>query len=123
MIGAISTKRAGIFYHVIPKNNTRAFKNYCHELYAWIRDNAKKVVLVLDNLSIHKNKRTLRYLQSKKVSVYFLPVGSSFLSPVEHCWALLKRSWSIHLGSLSDAQLKRLNFVDEINKVMQDLSE
>lgn len=47
-------------------------------------------VLVMDNLSAHKNGRTLALLEEAGVEVCFLPPYSPDLNPIELMWSKVK---------------------------------
>ena len=64
IISGISNRRKGVCFNVSAVTTTaKKFKVFCHKLVAWVSDNKSgKVALVLDNLSLHKNKKPLEYL-------------------------------------------------------------
>lgn len=76
---------------------------YCRNTAIKVSKSKSLMSMLVDNLSLHKNDKTLRYLENKNLTVYFLPVGSSFLNPAEHLWSLIKYKWSKTLSSFSDA--------------------
>jgi len=47
-------------------------------------------VVILDNLSPHKNPETIRLLEAAAVSVRFLPPYSPDLNPIEKLWSKVK---------------------------------
>ena len=49
-------------------------------------------VLVMDNLSAHKNKQTLELLKAAGVETLFLPPYSPDLNPIELMWSKVKNS-------------------------------
>ena len=119
MIAAISSKRKGICHRISDESTTaHRFKLFCHNLVAWLGD-FDKVVLVMDNLSLHKNHETLEYLYKKNITVIFTPVASSILNPVEHFFAIMKRAWSQQIQSFSEAQLKRMNIIEEMKEFLK----
>ena len=47
-------------------------------------------VVIMDNLSPHKNERTLLWLAQAGVEVLFLPAYSPDLNPIEKMWSKVK---------------------------------
>ena len=47
-------------------------------------------VLIMDNLSPHKNEPILRWLEQLGVQVVFLPAYSPDLNPIEKMWSKIK---------------------------------
>jgi len=47
-------------------------------------------VVILDNGSFHKSKKTIELIESVWASVLFLPPYSPDLNPIENYWAILK---------------------------------
>jgi transposase len=47
-------------------------------------------ILIMDNLSAHKDERTLRLLAQNAVRVLFLPPYSPDLNPIEKMWSKIK---------------------------------
>lgn len=86
--GAISNKRAGIYYKATTGTTEANTKNYFVQLFnsGWVGD-LSKTVIVMDNHSAHKTYKLLEYIHSKKVTVLFTPTASSALNPVVSCFA------------------------------------
>ena len=49
-------------------------------------------VVVLDNLSAHKNTRVSHAIENAGASLVFLPPYSPDLNPIEECWSKVKNS-------------------------------
>lgn len=49
-------------------------------------------IVVMDNLSPHKNQETLELIESVGASVRFLPAYSPDLNPIEKMWSKVKQS-------------------------------
>lgn len=47
-------------------------------------------VVIMDNLSSHKNDQTTRLIQEAQASVRFLPTYSPDLNPIEKMWSKIK---------------------------------
>ena len=57
---------------------------------------AKPITIILDNASIHKSKatsRAVKFLETKGVTLYFLPPYSPELNRIEKLWHLMKHTW------------------------------
>jgi transposase len=53
----------------------------------------KDKVIVLDNLSAHRNEKVIKKLKEFGVNLLFLPVATSFFNPIETIWAWIKLQW------------------------------
>ena len=63
-------------------------------------------VVIMDNASFHKSKRTKDLIESVRCKVVFLPPYSPDLNPIEKFWANMKRwirSNLVEIGKLHDA--------------------
>jgi len=49
-------------------------------------------VVILDNLSPHKNSETIRLIEQAGAGVRFLPAYSPDLNPIEKMWSKLKEA-------------------------------
>ena len=91
VIGAISKDRGLVHYEiVVGSNNADTFSKFLTDL-RW-KCRARKSVVVLDNLTVHK--------ASKVIEVYnawfkemFVPPYSCTLNPIERLWSLVKTEW------------------------------
>ncbi|EMI68196.1 DDE family endonuclease domain protein [Leptospira noguchii str. Bonito] len=59
-----------------------------------LKENRKKILLVWDNLSVHKSKAVNVFLQqhTKRLRVEFLPPYAPELNPQEYIWRRWKRN-------------------------------
>ena len=53
----------------------------------------KDKVIVLDNLSAHRNEKIVNKLRDIGANLLFLPVATSFFNPIETIWAWIKLQW------------------------------
>ncbi len=65
-------------------------------------------LLVIDNLSAHKNVEAQRALEARGVQVVFLPPYSSDFNPIELCWATVKAALRSAKARTFDALLDAL---------------
>lgn len=68
--------------------NTEVFRAYVEEVLLPTLSSGD--VLVMDNLSAHKNKQTLKLLNAAGVETLFLPPYSPDLNPIELMWSKVK---------------------------------
>jgi transposase len=65
-------------------------------------------ILIIDNLSAHKNVEARAYLEARGVQVVFLPPYSSDFNPIELCWATVKGALRSAKARTFDALLDAL---------------
>jgi transposase len=74
-------------------------------------------IVVLDNLSAHKNKQVKDMLESAGAQLWFLPPYSPDLNPIEQMWskikAILRRLKARTEGALIDAIAKALDAITD----------
>jgi len=66
-------------------------------------------VIVLDNASFHKNKRTKELIERAGCRLIYLPPYSPDLNPIEKFWSWLKRKIRSIMGDFN-SQKEILNF-------------
>lgn len=65
-------------------------------------------IVVIDNLSAHKNAEAQTWLEARGAQVVFLPPYSSDLNPIELCWAKVKQALRSAKARTFDALLEAL---------------
>lgn len=91
IIGAISEQRGLICYDlVMGTNNTQSFEHFIIKLKGMAQ--ARKTIVVMDNLSVHKAKAVKRHF-TFGFQQLFLPTYSCELNPIERLWAVIKNQW------------------------------
>jgi len=65
-------------------------------------------IVVIDNLSAHKNAEARSYLEARGVQVVCLPPYSSDFNPIELCWAKVKQALRSAKARTFDALLEAL---------------
>jgi transposase len=63
-------------------------------------------VVIMDNISFHKRKDTVKAIQDKGCELLFLPAYSPDLNPIEHKWHELKSIRRKHACSIDDLFVK-----------------
>lgn len=74
-------------------------------------------ILVMDNLSAHKDSETLRLLEAAGVKVRFLPAYSPDLNPIELMWSKVKTSLRKTAARTNEALLLAIG--DALSRVTQ----
>lgn len=86
--------------------NGAAFATYAqHELGPSLRDGD---ILIIDNLSAHKNAEARAYLQARGVTVVDLPPYSADFNPIELCWSKVKQALRAAKARTFDALIEAL---------------
>lgn len=65
-------------------------------------------IVVIDNLSVHKNAEARACLEARGVQLVFLPPYSSDFNPIELCWAKVKQAIRSAKARTFDALLEAL---------------
>lgn len=77
------------YYKVVKKSNSSQLIMFLHQLKN--NSKAEKIVVILDNASIHKSKKLVSFLaKAKNIVVIHLPTYSPEYNPVERIWLFLK---------------------------------
>jgi transposase len=69
--------------------NTLLFETWVEKLL--IKELKPGQVVIMDNASFHKSKKTRELIESVKCRIIFLPPYSPDLNPIEKFWANMKR--------------------------------
>lgn len=84
----MKTKR--IYFKSVPTGNSQYFRMFLDQLRA--NNPGKKLILILDNSSIHISKKIKEYLKRvKDIMLFFLPKYSPHYNPIERFWLWLKQ--------------------------------
>ncbi|WP_082288379.1 IS630 family transposase [Leptospira santarosai] len=91
VIGAISQKD---FHFQIVTGSVKS-QDLIHFLKILLKENRKKILIVWDNLSVHKSKVMKEFLKEneKRLRVEFLPPYAPELNPQEYIWGRWKRNY------------------------------
>ena len=117
LIAALAVHTGEITAKTMTSNNAGNFLKFLKKLYRNYR--GKKLHIIVDNLSVHKNKEVKKWLEGKrKFKFHFTPTYSSWLNQVEIWFNLLTRD--VIKGGIwkSSEQLasQLLEYVDTYNK-------
>ena len=88
--------------------NTEVFHAYVGEVL--LPTLGEGDIVVMDNLSAHKNARTIALVESAGARVAFLPPYSPDLNPIERIWLVMKARWfNNHVCRDRQALIERLD--------------
>ena len=82
-----------ILYTIRKKKKTADFLESLYRLKE--RDKSKYIIVVLDNASIHKSKKTKDYCSKNNIYLVYLPPYSPDLNPIEQFWKKVKRKFTL----------------------------
>lgn len=90
MIGSVRLDGTTACMTIEEATDTDIFRAYVqHVLIPTLRPGD---VVILDNLSPHKNSETIRLIEQAGASVRFLPAYSPDLNPIEKMWSKVKEA-------------------------------
>lgn len=106
MFGAVSGLKKILMY--ADKSNLTNFKKFLNKIFVKVG----LCVLVLDNASWHKSKKSIQYAESLGIILYFLPPYSPELNPIEQLWKWIKLNvtYRLHLD-MDDLKYEIRRFV------------
>lgn len=89
LFGALNLATQKFYWKSTDKGNASSFIQFLNQLRSTFPGD--QIHLILDNSSVHKNKRVKNYLQKHpEVFLYFLPPYSPEYNPVEKLWWWIK---------------------------------
>jgi len=88
IIGAISSMRKYLIYYLCDGSTAVHVSFFLQGLNNAIP--LKDKVIILDNLSGHRNEKVIDKLKEFGANILFLPVATSFFNPIETIWAWIK---------------------------------
>ena len=90
IFGALNLHTNRFYWKQADKGNSKTFIQFLHQLHQSFSD--KKLVLILDNGSIHKSKKVKGFVAKHDwIQLYFLPPYSPEYNPIERFWLWLKQ--------------------------------
>ncbi len=88
MLSALRVDGSNVCMTVEGATDTAVFRAYVgHLLAPWLKAGD---VVIMDNLSPHKNEETLALIRQAGATVKFLPAYSPDLNPIEKMWSKVK---------------------------------
>ena len=106
MISAISAKGKMYFSFIEGRMNSGKFIEFIKKLR---KDAGKPIVVIADNASYHKSKKTIAYGKQEGIEMVMLPTYSPELNPDEQVWNHAKRRLS-KLFVVTKAEVKQALF-------------
>ena len=90
LIAALSVHEGEITAKTIDKNNSDNFLAFLKSLYR--KYPGKELHIVLDNLSVHKNKKVMAWVEKRrKLTLHFTPTYSSWMNQIEIWFNILTK--------------------------------
>jgi len=90
LIAALSVHEGEITAKTIDKNNSDNFLAFLKSLYR--KYPGKELHIVLDNLSVHKNKKVVEWVEKRrKLTLHFTPTYSSWINQIEIWFNILTK--------------------------------
>lgn len=90
LVAALSVHEGEITAKTIDKNNSDNFLAFLKSLYR--KYPRKELHIVLDNLSVHKNKKVMQWAEKRrKLTLHFTPTYSSWLNQIEIWFNILTK--------------------------------
>lgn len=87
--GGLNLKTRKFYWKKSAKSGSDAFLSFLSQLRQ--KDPGKQVVIILDNVSIHKSGKVKRYLKRHPdIHLFYLPTYSPEYNPVELFWKWIK---------------------------------
>lgn len=89
IFGAYAPANDAFYWKSSSKSNTDVFRLFLHQLRAHTVN--KKLVLILDNASVHHARETMAFVQKyPDVKIFYLPTYSPEYNPTEQVWKWIK---------------------------------
>lgn len=90
LLGALSLETQKVYWKQSDRGNSTFFIQFLHQLHQ--SKPTKKLLLVLDNGSIHKSKKVHQFVKKHSwVELFYLPPYAPEYNPIERFWYWLKR--------------------------------
>lgn len=88
--GAVDYHTGESFFRLSRKKDSKAFVAFLGQL---MRQTTKRIILVLDNYSVHKTQMVRDFVKehADRLRLAFLPTYSPWLNPIELFWRHLKK--------------------------------
>lgn len=88
MLSALRVDGSNVCMVVEAATDTAVFRAYVREILCpWLKAGD---IVIMDNLSPHKNEQTLALIRQAGATVKFLPAYSPDLNPIEKMWSKVK---------------------------------
>ena len=102
ILGAVGGDKHGIQFHylVADRTNKESVIAFLTKLISETHFDASRLIVVTDNHSSHRSKLVKKWLSDNNVTMIYLPVYSSVLSPVERVWSVFKSKWAKALSKI-----------------------
>ena len=102
-MGALSAHGGELFSKLIPTTNAIEVEGFFLEMSS--KFNLSGSIVIMDNHRAHLSRRVKELFQELQCQLFFLPVASSILNPIETLWSQLKRKWRCRLLEYEPRQM------------------
>ena len=92
VIAAITSEHGLLYYECFDRSvNVDKFRDYIDHLRAKL--GRREATIFMDNLSVHRSKRTLEHMQSRRFTALFNAAYSPEYMPIEFVFSVVKRKF------------------------------
>lgn len=90
VLGALAREGVVACMSIAASTSTAVFKAFVEQVLTPALRGRPDMVVVMDNLAVHKAEVVQKALQAARIDYRYLPAYSPDLNPIEPCWAKLK---------------------------------
>jgi transposase len=117
LIGAIDLNTHHVEYKQVDWVNAESLKAFAEQLCK-AYPNASAIHLILDNAGYHKSEEFLRFIETTKIKIHYLPPYSPNLNPIERLWKIMHENitYNRYYEKFSEFTENILGFFSNIGK-------
>ena len=119
-MGALSNHGGEFFYKLMPTTNAIEVEAFFIEMAE--KYNMSGSVVIMDNHRAHLSRRVKELFQELQCQLFFLPVASSNLNPIETVWSHLKRKWRSRLLEYEVKLMTHTWMERELTQILADFN-
>lgn len=119
LLAAFDTRTGKVYGKCYGRKRQVEFINFLEYLDAEIPEEKKKIIIVCDNVPMHKGKQVQEWLKKHpRFEFHFTPVHCSWMNQIEQWFSILKRKRLTisHFESKIDLQNKLYDFISQWNE-------
>lgn len=117
LIGAIDLKTHQVEHRQVDWVNAESLKGFAEQLCA-AYPTARVIHLILDNAGYHKSAEFLKFIETTKIKIHYLPPYSPNLNPIERLWKIMHEyvTYNRYYEKFSEFTTSILGFFEDIEK-------
>lgn len=117
IIGAINLNTHQVEYQKVDWVNTESIKSFAERLCK-AYPNASKIHWILDNGKYHKSEELLKFIETTKIKIHYLPPYSPNLNPIERLWKIMHENttYNHYYEKFSEFSSGIINFFENIGQ-------